>query len=199
VVVLVGFSAAPPEELRVACVGDSLTQSSGYPFDLLMLLGFEHYELKNFGAGGTTVSLDSETPYMNTSAFQEALDFQPDVVIVMLGTNDAQPSLHRYNTTFVADYLKLLSAFQNLSSNPKIWTVLPPPIFSDQSGKIAEDYFESTVLPGIEEVANRAHLPVIDVYSALLGHPEYFRDGIHPNDDNVAAQIIANQIYKAIT
>jgi acyl-CoA thioesterase-1 len=91
--------------------------------------------VRNFGAGSTTVLLNSETPYMNTSVFQNALEFQPNIVIIMLGTNDAQPSLHRYNASFVGDYVKLVAAFQALSSKPKIWIVLPPPVFSNQSGK----------------------------------------------------------------
>jgi hypothetical protein len=43
----------------------------------------------------------------------------------------------------VADYLKIVTAFQNLSSNPKIWIALPPQ-FSDQGGKIRPEYLENT-------------------------------------------------------
>ena len=94
------------------------------------------YAVGNFGAGATMVTLKSETPYMNTSTFQSALEFQPNIVIIMLGTNDAQPNVHQYNASFVDDYVKLVNAFQALASKPKIWIVLPPPIFSNQSGKI---------------------------------------------------------------
>jgi len=100
------FILAPLSTIRVACVGDSLTQSTEYPYDLWMLLGTSEYTVRNYGAGSTTVSLDSETPYMNTNVFQDALNFQPDIVIIMLGTNDAQPSLHQFNASFVEDYVK---------------------------------------------------------------------------------------------
>jgi acyl-CoA thioesterase-1 len=182
--------------IRVACVGDSLTQSSEYPYYLSDLLGIENYTLRNFGAGATTVLLNSETPYMNTSVFQDALDFQPDIIIIMLGTNDAQPALHLYNTSFVGDYVKLVAAFQELSSNPKIWVVLPPPIFSDQGGKTSPEYFKHTVIPDIKQAANETHLSIIDVYSALASYPDYFPDGVHANRE--AAKLIANEVYKAI-
>ncbi len=192
------FLLAPSSNaIRVTCVGDSLTQSTEYPYDLWMKLGTKGYELRNFGVGSTTVLLSSETPYMNTSAFQNALDFQPNIVIIMLGTNDAQPSLWRYNTSFVGDYVKLVEAFQKLPSKPEIWIVLPPPIFSNQSGKIGPEYFESTVIPLIEQVANETDLPVIDVHSALAGYAEDFPDGVHPNA--AGAKLIADEVYTAIT
>jgi lysophospholipase L1-like esterase len=214
------FLLAQPPAIRVACVGDSLTQSSEYTLDLWKLLGSSgrytignysidpedgsgvsgsgaRYEVGNFGAGSTTVLLNTETPYMNTSMFQSALEFQPDIVIIMLGTNDAQPNLHQYNASFVGDYVKLVTAFQELESKPKIWIVLPPPIFSDQGGKISPEYFTNTLIPYIKQAANETNLPVIDVYSALASYPDYFTDGLHPN--RAAAELIANEIYQAIT
>jgi lysophospholipase L1-like esterase len=183
--------------IRVACVGDSLTQSTEYPYDLWMLLGTSNYNLRNFGAGGTTVLLSSEAPYMNMSVFQNALDFQPNVVIIMLGTNDAQPSLEPYNASFVGDYVKLVDAFQALASKPKIWVVLPPPLFSNQSGRISPEYLTLTVIPGIEQAANQTNLPVINVYSALVNYSSYFPDGEHP--DSAGAKLIADEIYRGIS
>ena len=133
---------------------------------------------------------------MNTSVFQGALDFQPDIVIIMLGTNDAQPSLWQYNTTFVGDYLEIVNAFKELASEPRIWIVLPPPIFSNQSGKIGPEYFDSTIIPLIEQVANETDLPLIDVYSALAGGSEYFPDGVHPN--SIGAKLIADEVYNVL-
>ncbi len=186
----------PTNSIRVACVGDSLTQLTYYPNDLRQMLGSD-YTVRNFGVGSTTVSLESETPYMNTSKFQDALEFNPDIVVLMLGTNDAQPSLHQYNASFVDNYLTLVAAFQALPSDPQIWIVLPPPIFDDQSGKISPQYFADTLIPIIGQVAEQADLPVIDVYSALADGAQYFPDGVHP--DQKGAEIIAQTIYKALT
>jgi acyl-CoA thioesterase-1 len=132
---------------------------------------------------------------MNTSAFEEAKNFQPNIVIIMLGTNDANSSILSNNGSFVADYLKLVSQFQELSSKPKIYLVKPPPVFSNGTVPNAE-YLRNDVIPNIEQVANQTNLPIIDVYSALLNNSSYFPDGVHPNPDG--AELIANVIYKAI-
>jgi acyl-CoA thioesterase-1 len=205
--------------IRVACVGDSLTQSSGYPYKLWELFGRSanytvgnysigpdddsgvlsngtSFAVGNFGAGSTTVLLDTETPYMNTSVFRSALEFQPNIVVIMLGTNDAQPNLEQLNASFVYDYLRLVDAFKSLESKPKIWIVLPPPIFSNQSGKIDPSYFTLTIIPHIRQVAEESDAPLIDVYSALVDYPNYFPDGEHPN--SAAAELIANEIYLAV-
>jgi lysophospholipase L1-like esterase len=160
--------------------------------------------LCNFGVNGSTVTLGSETPYMNTIAFQDALAFKPHIVIIMLGTNDAQPCLFEYNTAFVGDYIALIQAFQKIPSKPEIWLVLPPPIFNNPSGYVNPEYFEQIILPNIKQVANKTSLPIIDVYSLLLDYPEYFSDGIHPKTttgnygNEPVAQIIATAIYTAV-
>jgi lysophospholipase L1-like esterase len=183
--------------IRVACVGDSLTQSTAYPYDLWMLLGTSNYTVRNFGVGGTTVLLNSQTPYMNTSVFQSALEFQPNIVIIMLGTNDAQPSLEPFNASFVGDYIKLVNVFQALTNKPEIWVVLPPPLFSNQSGRISPEYFKLTVIPSIKQAANETNLPTIDVYSTMANYSIYFPDGEHPNSDG--AKLIADEIYRGIS
>jgi acyl-CoA thioesterase I len=182
--------------IRVACVGDSLTQSTEYPYDLWNVLGNQTHSLRNFGAGSTTVLQASETPYVNTTVYQDALHFQPDIVLIMLGTNDAQPSLIPYNVTFVSDYVQIIQSFQALPNNPKIYVVLPPPIFSDQGGKMNPQYFQITIIPNIAQAANITGCSTIDVYSALYGHPEYSTDGVHINP--AGAKVIADTVYAAI-
>jgi acyl-CoA thioesterase-1 len=183
------------DKIRVACVGDSITGGTEYPADLWMLLGSANYTVGNFGVGGSTAALDSLNPYINNSAFQETKEFQPNIVIIMLGTNDANPLIRPNNGSFVNDYVKLVEEFQALSSKPKIYLVKPPPIFSIGTTPSAE-YFRDNVIPTIEQVANQTNLPIIDLYSALVNYSEFFRDGVHP--DEKGAILIANEIYKAI-
>jgi acyl-CoA thioesterase-1 len=185
----------PELPVRVACVGDSITESSGYPNELWRLLG-TNYTVSNFGMGGTTVSLDNDFPYMYQPAFQEARKFQPDIVIIMLGTNDANPYVQQFNSTFVDDYIHLIRAFESLASKPKIWLVKPPPIFDNGTG-LSTPYFDSQVIPRIEEVASKTKLPLIDVYSALIDHPERFGDGVHPDEEG--GRLIADAIFKGLS
>jgi lysophospholipase L1-like esterase len=183
------------DTIRIACVGDSITGGTFYPDDLWMLFG-ANYTVGNFGVGGTTASLDSMSPYMNTSAFQDAKNFQPNIVVIMLGTNDANTLITPNNGSFANGYLKLVEAFQDLSTKPKIYLVKPPPIFSNGTYPDAE-YFVSNIIPCIEQVAKQTNLPIIDVFSALINSSDYFPDGVHPDEEG--SNLIADEIYNAMT
>jgi acyl-CoA thioesterase-1 len=186
------FSHSGP--IRVACVGDSITAESGYPTDLQSLLG-SNYTVGNFGCSGSTVSLESWKPYMNQSEFQSALAFQPDIVIIILGTNDDLVGLHRYNESFEGDYAKLITSFQQLKSNPDVWIAKSPPIFNNSSA-LSPSYLTGTIFPKTEDLANTMNLPVIDLYSAFGNNSDYFKDGVHPNSQG--ASIIADQVYNSL-
>ncbi len=188
-------SKDPNAPIRVACVGDSLTEGSAYPDDLWMLLG-ANYTVGSFGYGGTTVSLDSATPYMQEAVFEEAKEFQPDIVVIMLGSNDAHPGVQMYNSFFVSDYLKLIGEFQALKSKPDVWLVLPPPILHNGTG-LSTEFFEQNIIPAIKQTADKASVPLIDVHRALAARPDCFPvDGVHPTDEG--AQLIADEVYKAL-
>lgn len=195
VVSLFMLSVGSNDKIRVACVGDSITGGTDYPPDLWMFLG-ANYTVGNFGVGGSTAALDSEKPYMNESAFQDAKDFQPDIVIIMLGTNDANPLIRPNNGSFVDDYVKLVEAFQALSSKPQVYLVKPPPVFCNGTTPSAE-YFRDNVIPTIEQAANQTNVPIINVYSAMANSSDFFPDGVHPNSEG--ASLIANEIFRAIT
>ena len=179
---------------RVACLGDSITEDSGYPAYLQELLGNDSV-VGNFGASGATVSFSSYKPYYFEPAFSRAKRFEPTTVIIMLGTNDARADYYQQINNFVADYTRILNSIQTLESKPRIFLVKPPPIFNNTFYLNGTSFVEG-VLPRIEQVASTLGLPTIDVYTPFVNHPEYFPDGVHPNRDG--AQIIANIVYRAI-
>jgi lysophospholipase L1-like esterase len=92
---------------RVACVGDSITEGFGYPDKLEKMLG-NNYTVGNFGVGGSTVLLSSGKSYINQSVMQRAKEYQPDIVVIMLGTNDAVPAYYQHIEKFVNDYKTLI-------------------------------------------------------------------------------------------
>jgi acyl-CoA thioesterase-1 len=185
--------AAKP--IRVACVGDSITEGSGYPFKLRLLLGSD-YVVGNFGVSGSTVSLNSSKPYMYESKFQDAIDFHPDIVVIMLGTNDANAQISQNEESFQTDYSQLVSAFERLDGKQLIWVVKSPPIFTANSS-YNNSYLERNVLPQIDKVADQMNLPTVDMYNALGNHSDFFADGVHPDDNG--ASLIALNVYDAIT
>jgi acyl-CoA thioesterase-1 len=180
--------------IRVACVGDSITAITGYPSDLQLLLG-TNYSVGNFGAYGSTVLLNSWKPYMDQPQFQSAMDFRPNIVFIMLGTNDDLQGLRQYNESFEDDYTKLIVSFQSLDSKPQIWIMTPPPIFNNSSD-LSNEYLAETLVPHIENLTSSLNLPTININSDFGNHAEYFVDGVHPNSQG--ASLIASEAYKAI-
>src|SRR5258708_827771 len=118
---LAGDAAQP--SVRVACVGDSITYGAGlsgretnsYPAQLGRLLG-AGYDTRNFGVSGATMLKHSDLPYMFRSEYTNALDFAPDIIVIMLGTNDSKhhgdgsldsdkaPENWRNKTEYLPDY-----------------------------------------------------------------------------------------------
>ena len=197
-VVVQSESVAPknPQETlaRVACLGDSITQDTGYPSDLQALLGTRSI-VGSFGVAGATVNFNSDRPYFYEPEFRRARSFAPTTVVIMLGTNDAHNDSYQQIDSFVADYTRILNRIANYSSKPQIFVVIPPPVFFNTLG-VNKDAYLAGVIPRVQQVAEQLHLQTINVYAPLLNHPEYFPDGLHPNSDGAA--IIAQTVYKAI-
>jgi Lysophospholipase L1 and related esterases len=179
---------------RVACVGDSITAITGYPSDLQALLG-NASEVKNFGVSGSTVSLGSIEPYLCQNATEATTAYEPSIVVILLGTNDARADVYPCIGNFTEDYKQLISQFQQLESHPKIYLALPPPVY-ENSINISSSHLTSEIIPLVRQVAQENSLPLIDTYTPLLNHPDYFVDGVHPNSEG--AQVIAQTIYQAV-
>jgi len=188
------YFSIPRSVVRVACVGDSITEGTEYPQDLASMLG-SNFNVRNFGVGGSTVSLQSDKPYMNQTNFERAIEFSPDIVVIMLGTNDAYPSRQQGLNNFAKDYEKLIASFQALSEKPKIYLVLPPPIFNGSLGP-DNTILVQNIIPLIKQVANETALPLVDANTPLLDHADDFWDGVHPKSK--AAKILADEVYDAI-
>jgi len=197
-VVVFSENVAPPSDdnklARVACLGDSITQLTGYPEDLQTLLG-NNSIVGNYGVSGSTVNFNSDDPYFYELAFRHALAFEPTTVIIMLGTNDARTDNYQKISSFVSNYEKIITRVQALSSKPQIFLVLPPPIFNNTLDLNSTSFVDG-VIPRIIQVANALNVPIINVYTPLINQSQYFSDGVHP--DGEGAQVIANIVYNSI-
>ena len=89
-----GWAQEATEVIRVACVGNSITFGAGianrdrdsYPSVLGQMLG-RGYEVRNFGFSARTMLMKGDHPYMKEQMFQDALKYNPDIVVIKLGTN----------------------------------------------------------------------------------------------------------------
>lgn len=200
------LAAAPPawaQAVRVACIGDSITYGSGlpdrthqsWPAVLGQFLG-DDYLVENFGVSGRTMLRHGDFPYWDSTGFQESTDFGPDVVIIMLGTNDTKPWNWQYGDEFKGDYLDMIAYYASLPTAPQVYICAPPPVTGPNSFSISRKVMNRGVVPEVRQVGATAGVPVINVHRALHGHPEWLPDTVHPNADGQAA--IAAAVYAVL-
>ena len=183
--------------IRLACVGDSITAGVGaggnaYPKQLAALLG-DKWKVGNFGNSGSTLLNQGNKPYQKQRSFTAALEFQPQVVVIMLGTNDTKPNNWKLKDRFVSDYHDLLKKFAKLPTKPRVFICYPVPVPGKGNFGINEK--------GIKEqrpmIAKRAQVGVVDMYAALKDHPETLPDRVHPNAKG--AGLMAKAAYRVLT
>ncbi|RYD41470.1 MAG: sialate O-acetylesterase [Verrucomicrobiaceae bacterium] len=193
-----------PEEgkvVKVACVGDSITEGAGaepgksYPAQLQKLLG-DKLEVKNYGLGGRTMLRKGDHPYWNEGAFKEAQEYKPDVVIIMLGTNDTKPHNWQHKDDFAKDYKDFVKTFQRLKPEPRVYICRPVPVPGEGNFGINEKALQEE-MPVIEKISKSLKTGLIDMYAALDGKPELLPDRVHPN--TAGAGEMAKAAAKALT
>lgn len=186
--------------IRVACVGDSITAGVGaargksYPAQLGQLLG-DGWEVRNFGNSGSTLLNRGNKPYQKQRQFSDALTYNPQVVIIMLGTNDTKPNNWKLKDQFVRDYQDLLSKFGKLTSQPRVFVCYPVPVPGKGNFGINEAGIQEQ-RPMIASIVQEAKVGVIDMHAALEGRPETLPDRVHPNTEGAA--LMAKAAYAAL-
>lgn len=198
---LLAASCRADDRVRVACVGDSITFGIGvenlktepYPAVLQKLLG-DRYEVRNFGISGSTLLKKGEKPYVQEEAFRLAKEFRPNVVVIKLGTNDTKAQNWVHQAEFEADYREFVQEFKALDSKPRVFLCVPVPAYRGNFGIIDEHVRE--LKRRIERLGKELNLPVIDLYTPLSDHPDWFPDQVHPNP--AGARKIAETVHAAI-
>ena len=197
------FKAPRKDAVRVACIGNSITFGAGirnrsrdsYPSVLARMLG-DSYWVKNFGVSARTMLNKGDHPYMNEPAYKNALAFNPNIVVIKLGTNDSKSFNWKYKADFMKDAQTMIDAFKGLPSQPKIYLCYPSKAYLTGDG-INDDIISKEIIPMIKKLAKKNDLSVIDLHTAMDGMPELFPDRIHPNEKG--AQVMAKAVYQSIS
>ncbi len=192
----------PTNRIKIACIGDSLTAGHGssnnitrsYPGNLQKMLGAE-YEVKNFGLGGRTLMNNTNQPYMAEQYFIDSQSFQPDIVTIMLGTNDRGASFsdEAVRTAFYNDYKTMITTYQGLASNPEVILFVPPISGTASSPDTAIAKYER---PIIKQLAKEFGCRVVDMNTLITDYSLMY-DALHFRDNGY--ELFAEQFYNAIT
>ena len=190
-----------PGAIRVACIGNSITDghgidmatSYGYPAILQKKLG-SGYWVKNFGVSGRTMLNKGDLPYMNEMAWRDAQAFQPDIVIIKLGTNDSKPQNWQHKAEFGQDLEQMINALH--PEKTKIFLCTPIPAVKS-TWDISDSVIVNGIIPIQEAVAKKYGVQVIDLHTLFANDADkMLPDGIHPDGKGAErlAEIIGNVI-----
>ncbi len=197
------------DAMKIACVGDSITRGTfvwrrktrSYPAQLQEMLG-QGYRVQNFGVNGHAVQQSADRPYSNSEAYSLSGLFEPDVVFLMLGTNDSRGDNWKGAGPFADDYRTLVEHYITLASAPRVWLLTPPSLFRLRRAKKVrygmDDAAVSEMCGVIEGIARELKCGFIDINRITSLHPEAFRfDGVHPGA--AGATLIAQAVYAALS
>jgi acyl-CoA thioesterase-1 len=210
VLVLVAVLVVASATTRVTCIGDSITSGGGcgvesYTGALQVLLGSD-YAVTNAGCSAMTMLKKGECngggycSYWSTNEWQAALNSKPDIVTIMLGTNDAKTFnwegvQQSYGDYFALDYVDMINKMKNLG-DPEIYVLIPPPLYEPYPYEMNKTIINQIYPNLIRDIASVTGVQVIDVFSAFVGwdvdSTEKTCDGCHPTDDG--AFLIADTI-----
>ncbi len=204
------YTQAKKDQVKVACVGDSLTNGmaiinvlkNSYPSQLQKMLG-DGYHVQNFGYNGKTVNKDVDESYVATKHYERSIAYAPDVVIIMLGSNDTKSYNWISKEYFKETYKEIILSYANLESAPRIIVSLPN--YGFYVGKTTKGDLKydingenlATVVEATRELAIELNLELVDTYELTKTHQEWYQfDGVHPNKEG--AKAMAELYYNII-
>ncbi|MBO4107977.1 GDSL-type esterase/lipase family protein [Streptococcus suis] len=188
--------------IRIATVGDSLTYGYGledrlnhaYPCILAEKLGHA-YQVANFGLSGRSLQSTADYPYFQEKNAQLSLDYQPDLVLIMIGSNDSRAPYWNQER-FEQEYRQMIETYLNLESQPDVIIMVPPYIPTSRFG-LNNEIVKTVLQEMIPRLAEEYGLEWINFYPLTEGHAEYYSDGLHLTP--LGNQLLADEVYRKIT
>ena len=198
--------------IQVTCIGDSITSGGGcltesYVDVLAEKLG-TRYSVLNAGVSGSTMMKQGKLhaddvttySYWDTDAWKQALQSQPHIVTVMLGTNDAKwfnwnDIQQNIGDFYALDYVDMIHQLRRQTSVKDLFVMIPPPAMLPLQFSINQTIVNEILPTLVRNIAQVNDVKVIDLFTPM-STGNYTCDAIHPtHEGNV---IIANTIYENI-
>ncbi|AKG74629.1 GDSL-type esterase/lipase family protein [Salinicoccus halodurans] len=194
------------DNIKVAAVGDSTTyglminnrEENAYPFKLGELLGEDHW-VENFGANNYAAMKSADFPYRMTDEYENSLDFNADIAVIMLGTNDSKNTNYKNSGQFREEYIALVDTYAENNPEMEIYLATPPKAFNDADmpGNINNENIDE-ITEVIKGISSEKDFGLIDINQLTQEKRDWFQlDGIHPNAEG--AENIAEEVHQHIS
>ena len=192
-------------KVRIAAVGNSITDAAnlpsadrpvyGFPAQLQdMLSGIygDSCEVKEYAVSGRNLLRKAPNPIWNESDFRYALEYVPDICLILLGTNDTKPWIwNSIGNEFKTDYLAMVDTFKFRNPNTKFIICFPPPIWPEHefggtvdSLRHNDSILVNYMIPVIDSVVKETGAILIDFHTPFVDSVNLFLpDYLHPNAD----------------
>lgn len=197
---------ADGSDVKIACVGDSITYGHGideidrevysYPAMLDAKLG-DGYEVGNFGKsasyilpGDSVYNLrdDKTLSYRDTQQFADSIAFAPDVVIIMLGTNDVTSLVSNEAAEVIeAELENIIRAYQSLESVQRVYVMTS--IFGPYNVTLSKAS-DGPLQKIQQKAAADTGAEFVDIYSLTRDYFDvmlHLSDRLHPDEDSYEA------------
>ncbi len=182
------------QAIKIASIGNSITvgyqlpSSDSYPSQLQVLLdatyGASTVEVQNFGHSSRTMVKGSSFTYWDSSRFAAAKNFEADISILLLGTNDARVSIwNDFGTNYPSDYIEMISEFKIANPSMQFLLGYPPPVFVYTTWN---DNIINGVIPGVDNALNETNTQLIDFNTPMQNSGSLFPDNVHPTAEGYA-------------
>ncbi len=204
------------DPFRIALIGDSITHAAAsdelevtYDKVLNGLLG-ENYDVYNGGVSGATAArydnIGGYKPYKYENQFGYTKNFDADLVISMLGTNDAYfcheevdgekillegDALANIEGTYKYAYKEILNAYINKG----IQVAICSSPYSCSGTRLPEAV--KLTVQWAKDIADELGLPFIDLYTYTDGHDDWLSDKTHPTGEG--KRYYAQYVYDFLT
>ncbi len=187
----------------ITCFGDSITEGIGacpmdkmsYPARLGELLG-DGYSVINMGASGMTLQKEGDYPYYKEPRYEKSFETSPDIVIIMMGTNDSK-KWNWNKERYFAELCGIIERFMSIPTHPKLIISSCCTAFSPID-TINNDVISGDMRSVQKKAAEKYGLVFFDMTDKTKDHPEWFCDTLHPNNDGYLklAEMFANVIKR---
>ena len=195
------------EKYHIACVGDSLTAghmwpNESYPTKLSAIVD-DDYAVENCGVNGISITGygGNSIKYLTDSVYQKSLAFNPDIIAIMLGTNDATGWANA-EATFDEDYHILLDSYIEHFPFAKFIMMVSPPTKDGNQFRIPNQTIKDEINPRQRDLADEYGFELLDLreeFEAVSDYEtRYLRtennDGVHFTVE--AAEYVAGRVWE---
>jgi uncharacterized repeat protein (TIGR02543 family) len=184
-------------------MGSNATIES-YPVQLQTMINKslkgQSFFVENFGVSGVELISNSQYPLSCMPTKQAALEFKPDIVVLMLGSNDTWNETDAFVSAHFEDELRtLLRQFRDANPNVHIFLCTTPlrnpaDSYTAQTNDRTETYIHPIQMLLAAELDYVTLVPIHEVLTEeILANSAYMSDNTHPR--YAGYRLIAKKVF----